>query len=151
MKYNCEGIFFILSFFILYILPFGLVRLRTFRLVHGLVSAWVSWYSGQTTLCVTGAARWLVELFENWRCKSSQHRKIVSLSPHVEKPLTQKGNKKFRTWIKRVVSFACISGFLCVWTCIWTLCIWTLWTIFCIVDLDMLPWVIIISRGTLYN
>ena len=32
-----EGFFFILSFFVLYILPFGLVRLRTFRL-----SAWVS-------------------------------------------------------------------------------------------------------------
>ena len=31
------GIFFILSFFVLYILPFGLVRLRTFRF-----SAWVS-------------------------------------------------------------------------------------------------------------
>ena len=35
--------FFILSFFVLYILPFGLVSLRTFRLVHGLISAWVSW------------------------------------------------------------------------------------------------------------
>ena len=35
--YNCGGIFFILSFFVLYNLPFGLVRLRTFRL-----SAWVS-------------------------------------------------------------------------------------------------------------
>ena len=32
-----EGFFFILSFFVLYILPFGLVRLRTFQL-----SAWVS-------------------------------------------------------------------------------------------------------------
>ena len=39
--YRCniitEGFFFILSFFILYILSFCLVRLRTFRLVHGLV------------------------------------------------------------------------------------------------------------------
>ena len=35
--YNGGRIFFILSFFVLYILPFGLVRLRTFRL-----SAWVS-------------------------------------------------------------------------------------------------------------
>ena len=37
LLYNCGGDFFILSFFLLYILPFGLVRLRTFRL-----SAWVS-------------------------------------------------------------------------------------------------------------
>ena len=37
LLYNCGRIFFILSFFVLYILPFGLVRLRTFRLVHGLV------------------------------------------------------------------------------------------------------------------
>ena len=36
MLYNCGRIFFISSFFILYILSFGLVRLRTFRL-----SAWV--------------------------------------------------------------------------------------------------------------
>ena len=35
---------------------------------------------------------------ESWQCKSSQHRNIVSLSPHVEKPLTQKGNIKFHTW-----------------------------------------------------
>ena len=32
-----EGLFFVLSFFVLLILPFGLVRLRTFRLVRGLV------------------------------------------------------------------------------------------------------------------
>ena len=35
--YICGKIVFILSFFVLYILPFGLVRLRIFRL-----SAWVS-------------------------------------------------------------------------------------------------------------
>ena len=34
--YNCGGIFFILSFFVLYILSFGIVRFKTFRL-----SAWV--------------------------------------------------------------------------------------------------------------
>ena len=32
MLYNCGGIFFILSFFVVYILSFGLVRLRTIRL-----------------------------------------------------------------------------------------------------------------------
>ena len=37
LLYNCGRIFFILSFFVLHILPFGLVRLRTFRL-----SAWIS-------------------------------------------------------------------------------------------------------------
>ena len=31
---------------------------------------------------------------ESWRCKSSQHRKIVCLSPHVKKPLNSK------RWIK---------------------------------------------------
>ena len=42
LLYNCGGNFFILSFFVLYILPFGLGKLRIFRLVHGFVSAWVS-------------------------------------------------------------------------------------------------------------
>ena len=42
---------------------------------------------GQMTWCTTGAVRWLGE---SWQCKSSQHRKIVSLSPHVKKPLTQR-------------------------------------------------------------
>ena len=36
MLYNCVRIFFILSFFLGYILSFGLVRLRTIRL-----SAWI--------------------------------------------------------------------------------------------------------------
>ena len=46
---------------------------------------------GQTTLCATGSR---VGWVESCRCKSSQHRKIVSLSPHVEKPLNSK------RWIK---------------------------------------------------
>ena len=48
-----------------------------------------------------GEARWICVLralrigwVESWRCKSSQHRKIVSLSSHVEKPLNSK------RWIK---------------------------------------------------
>ena len=133
--------------FVLYILPFGLVRLRTFRLAHGVVrcnintgvqtraermchsemskwksqigigtrvfkwrhalEAWaeiwekeVSWVSaseeegwlselgGARRLCVLRAPR--VGWVETWRCKSTQHRKIVSLSPHVGKPLFQR-------------------------------------------------------------
>ena len=43
-------------------------------------------------LCALRAPR--VGWVESWRCKSSQHRKIVSLSPHIEKPLNSK------RWIK---------------------------------------------------
>ena len=56
---------------------------------------------------------------ESWRCKSSQHRKIVSLSPYVEKPLNSK------RWIK--VSYLnqfCIFGFLYMFmNILWTLCL----------------------------
>ena len=45
MLYNFERIFFILSFFVLYILSFSLVRLRTFQL-----SAWVG--TGLSNICV---------------------------------------------------------------------------------------------------
>ena len=64
----------------------------------------LSWFpasereSGDSDL---GEARWLCALrapcvgwVESWRCKSNQLRKIVSLSPHVEKPLNSK------RWIK---------------------------------------------------
>ena len=37
----------------------------------------------------------------------------VSLSPRVEKPKSQEGNKSFVTELKKVVS---VSGFLCMWT-----------------------------------
>ena len=39
-------------------------------------------------ICTLRAPR--VGWVESWRYKSSQHRKIVCLSPHVELPLTQR-------------------------------------------------------------
>ena len=42
----------------------------------------------------------------------SQHRKIVYLSPYVEKPFNSKVIK-FRTWTKKSLVFFCDSGFLC--------------------------------------
>ena len=39
-------------------------------------------------ICALRAPR--VGWVESWRCKSSQHRKIVSLSPHVEKTFNSK-------------------------------------------------------------
>ena len=136
------------SSFILYILPFGLVRLRTFRLVHGLVrcninagvhactermcdseikipdrnwdqgcewrhapeasteiwekavswvpaskqEGWDSELSEARRICTLWVPR--IGWVESWRCKSSQHRKTVSLSPHVKNPLNSK------RWIK---------------------------------------------------
>ena len=48
-----EGFFFILSFFVLYILPFGLVRLRTFCFVRGLVRCthWVQVFTHTQGRC----------------------------------------------------------------------------------------------------
>ena len=43
-------------------------------------------------LCALRAPR--VGWVESWRCKSSQHRKIVSLPPHIKKPFNSK------RWIK---------------------------------------------------
>ena len=49
---------------------------------------------------------------ESWRCKSSQHRKIVSLSPHVEKPCNSKVIKSF---VPEPISWmSCISDSLCL-------------------------------------
>ena len=53
---------------------------------------WLSELGEARGLCAQRALR--VGWVESWRCKSSQHRKIVSLSPHVEKPLNSK------RWIK---------------------------------------------------
>ena len=125
--------------FVLYILPFGLVRLRTFLLAHGLVRCNIhagvharahredvsfrdvkikipdwNWDQGMWVTSHTGSVGWGFwdlrksrswvpaseqeswdsELGEAIRicalCKSSQLRKIVSLSPYVKKPLTQR-------------------------------------------------------------
>ena len=68
-------------------------------------------------ICALQAPR--VGWVESWRCKSYQHRKIVSLSPHVEKPLNSK------RWIK--VSYLNqfrVFGFLYMFmNILWTLCL----------------------------
>ena len=65
--------------------------------------SWVPASERESRLSDMGEARRICALraprvgwVESWRCKSSQHRKIVSLSlsPHVEKPLNSK------RWIK---------------------------------------------------
>ena len=76
------------------------------------------WELGEARrLCALRAPR--VGWVESWRCKSSQHRKIVSLSPHVEKPLTSK------RWIK--VSYLNqfrVFGFLyMLMNILWTSCL----------------------------
>ena len=68
-------------------------------------------------ICALRALR--VGWVESWRCKSSQHRKIVSLSPHVENPLNSK------RWIK----VSCLNqfrvfGFLYMFmNILWTFCL----------------------------
>ena len=52
---------------------------------------WDSELGEARRFCALQAPR--VGWVESWRCKSSHHRKIVSLSPHVEKPLRKR-------WIK---------------------------------------------------
>ena len=48
----------------------------------------------------------------SWRCKSSQHRKIVSLSPHVDKTFNSKVIKSFVPELRSRRCFR-VSGFLC--------------------------------------
>ena len=68
-------------------------------------------------ICALRAPR--VGWVENWRCKSSLHRKSVSLSPHLEKPLNSK------RWIK--VSYLNqfrVFGFLYMFmNILWALCL----------------------------
>ena len=56
---------------------------------------------------------------ESWRCKSSQHRKIVSLSRHVEKPLNSK------RWIKvsYLDQFRVFEFLYMFMNILWTLCL----------------------------
>ena len=70
---------------------------------------------GQTSSLQRGAVR------DGLRWKSQDRKKLCgSLSSHVEKPKTQKGNKKFRTWTKkRVVSVSSFSD-SCVYGHLWT-------------------------------
>ena len=70
-------------------------------------------------ICALRAPR--VGWVESWRCKSSQHRKIVGLSPHVEKSFNSKVIK-FRTWTKfvNVMYFGFLYMFMNI---LWTLCL----------------------------
>ena len=72
------------------------------------VPAWEEegWLSGLVVarrICALRAPR--VNWFESWRCKSSQHRKIVSLSRYVEKPFNSKIIKSFVPELSRQVFF----------------------------------------------
>ena len=67
-----------------------------------------------------------VSWVENWRCKSSQQRTIVYLSPYVEKSLNSKVIKSF---VPEQRSRKC---FLCFGIPMLSICaLWTLWT-FCV-------------------
>ena len=88
--------------------------------------SWVPASEEEGCLSGLGEARWLCALraprvgwVESWRCKSSQHRKIVSLSPHVEKPLNSK------RWIKVLyLNQFRVFGFLYMFmNILWTLCL----------------------------
>ena len=168
-----EGFFKII--FRLYILPFGLVRLRTFRLVHGIVR-YIHWVQVSTLarggcdnqrcynkkkqivnatgdvndvmpgsavdlgiwkkkainwdLSLEEASRFselaksrpvgVYEMCRTWgggsEGKVSLERNCVSLSPHVKKPSTQKGNKNFCTW----TNFECFRIPICVILAHWS-------------------------------
>ena len=96
----------------------------------GKSQSWVPASEEEGWLSELGEARWLCALralhvgwVESWRCKSSQHRKIVSLSPHVETFKLKKVNKGFVpepiSWILYFQDFYVYEQ---------------LWTFFCIVD-----------------
>ena len=187
LLYNCGRIFFILSFFVLYILSFGLVRLRTFRLsvwegaginagVHTHVGGgdnhryhnknpreknvkgdvndvmpgsdrlgflvilnkscelrfglrrseliFRTWARPVQFVDCGARARWLGQWVESWRWTNSQHKKIVSLSPRVEKPKLKEGNKSFVPEPKESSVFRVFRIPI----------LWTLWTFHVFVD-----------------
>ena len=65
----------------------------------GLVVA--RWICAQRATCVCGV--------ESWRCKSSQHRRIVSLSPYVKKPFNSKVIKSFVPELRSRKCFLCFG------------------------------------------
>ena len=74
MLYNCGRNFFILSFFVVYILSFGLVRLRT---SWDLNLKEASWFSNLDEASPVGSTRWAARGGVRW---NSQHSKnCVSL------------------------------------------------------------------------
>ena len=67
-------------------------------------------------LCALRAPR--VGLVESWRCKRSQHRKIVSLSPHIEKPFNSKVIK-----VSYLNQFRVLGSLYKFMNILWTLCL----------------------------
>ena len=60
-----------------------------------------------------------VSWVKSWRCKSSQHRKIMCLSPHVELPLNSK------CFVPEPISCFRIMFIYMFMNILWTLCIFT--------------------------
>ena len=81
---------------------------------------WLSELVVARRLCALLAPRftWV----ESWRCKSSQHRRIMSLSPYVEKPLNSKVIKSFVPELRSRKCFSCFG--------IPMLSIYELWTFY---------------------
>ena len=92
-----------------------------------LVPAWEEdgWLSGLVVarrICALRAPR--VSWVESWRCKSSQHGRVVSLTPYVEKPFNSKVIKSFVPELRsRQVLFVFLdSDVIYIWT-LWTFCV----------------------------
>ena len=94
------------------------------------VPAWEEegWFSGLIVarrICALRAPR--VSCVESWRCKISQHRRIVSLSPYVEKPFNSKLIKSFVPVLRSRKCFFVFQDSYVIYICP----LWTLWT-FCV-------------------
>ena len=91
--------------------------------------SWVPAWEKEGWLSGLIVARWICALrvprvswVESWRCKSSQHRRIVSLSPYGEKPFNSKVIKSFVPELRSRKCFLCFG--------IPTLSIYELWTFY---------------------
>ena len=76
------------------------------------IPAWEEegWLSGLVVarrICVLRAPR--ISWVESWRCKSSQHRRIVSLSPYIERPFNLKIMKGFVPELRSRECFLCFA------------------------------------------
>ena len=71
-------------------------------------------------ICALRAPR--VGWVESWRCKSSQHRKIVSLPPQVEKPLNSKRWIKV-SYLNQFREFRVFGFLYMLMNILWTLCL----------------------------
>ena len=105
----------------------------------------VSWVC-YSIICALQAPR--VSWVESWRCKSSQHRKIVPLSPYVEKPFNSKVIKSFVPDLSSRKCFSCFGipmlSICALWT-LWTFCepVWM-----CLFHIFMYGYVTQLTRST---